>query len=262
MGMCNLTHVPMDFNVKLSKSPAEKGVDETGFRRNIGCMQYLLHTRPDLSFSVGLLSRYMQEPNESHGAALKQVLRYIRGTVSLCVLFSRSSKLEVVGFSDSSHNVDEDDGKSTTGHVFYLDDSPITWRSQKQEIVALSSCEAEFMAVTEAAKKAIWLQELLGEVVRKACEKVKIMVDNKSVIALTKNPVFHGRRKHIHRRFHFVRECVEKEQIEVEHVPGSEQRAGILTNSLGRTKFVEMRNLIGVKNVDEGEFKFTGEIVG
>ena len=128
-------------------------------------MQYLLHTSPDLSFSVGLLSRYMQEPKESYGEALKQVLRYVRGSVSLGVLYLRQSKLEVVGFSDSSDNVDEDDGKSTTSHIFYLDDCPITWCSQKQEIVALSSCEAEFMAATEAAKQAIWLQELLGEVV-------------------------------------------------------------------------------------------------
>ena len=91
---------------------------------------------------------------------------------------------------------------------------------------------------------------------------MKLKVDNKSAIALARNPVFHGRSKHIHRRFHFIRECVEKEQIEVEHVPGVEQRADILTKSLGRTKFVEMRNLIGVKNVNENELKLTGENVG
>ena len=87
---------------------------------------------------------------------------------------------------------------------------------------------------------------------------MKIRVDNKSAIALTKNPVFHGRSKHIHRRFHFIRDCVEKEQVEVEHIPGSLERADILTKSLGRTKFVEMRNLIGVKNVNKGAFKLTG----
>ena len=133
MGTCNLTHVPMDFNVKLSKSHAKKKIDETEYRRNIGCLRYLLHTRPDLSFSVGLLSRYIQQPKESHGAALKQILRYVRGTTSLGLMFTRSAKLEVVRFSDSSHNVDEDDGKSTTGHIYYLDDSSITWCSQKKE---------------------------------------------------------------------------------------------------------------------------------
>ena len=87
----------------------------------------------------------MQAPKESHGAALKQVLRYLRGTTTLGLSFPRLSptkKLELMGFSDASHNVDDDDGKSTTGHVFYLDQSPISWCSQKQEIVALSSCEA------------------------------------------------------------------------------------------------------------------------
>ena len=118
------------------------------------------------------------------------------------------------------------------------------------------------MAATEAAKQAIWLQDLLGEVVGQTSKMVTIHVDNQSAIALTKNPVFHGRSKHIHRRFHFIRECVENEQVGVKHVPGNEQRADILTKSLGRVKFVEMRSLIGVQIVSEDEFKLKGENVG
>ena len=137
----------------------------------------------------------------------------MRGTTSLGLRFARSSNQKLIGFSDSSHNVDDDDGKSTTGHIFYLGESPIIWCSQKQEIVVLSSCEAEFMAATEAAKQAICLQELLGEVVGETCKKVVIRVDNKSAISLTKNPVFYGRSKHIHRRFHFIRECVENNKL-------------------------------------------------
>ena len=192
MSTCNLTHVPLEINAKMSKAPNEKRIDETMYRRSIGCLRYLLHTRPDLSFSVGLLSRYMQEPKECHGAALKQVLRYLRGTCSLGLYFARGKGLKLEGYSDASHNVDDDDGKSTTGHIFYLGESPITWCSTKQEIVALSSCEAEFMAATEAAKQAIWLQELLSEVLGEICKCVVIYVDNKSAIALTRNPVFHG----------------------------------------------------------------------
>lgn len=142
--------------------------------------------------------------------------------------------------------MDIDDGRSTHGHVFYLNESPITWCSQKQEIVALSSCEAEFMAATEAAKQVVWVQEFLSEVVGRDTVKVAIRFDNKSAIALTKNHVFHGRSKHIHRRFHFIRECVESEQIEVKHIPRTEQKADILTKSLGKLKFKEMRSLIGV----------------
>nr|KAJ0196411.1 hypothetical protein LSAT_V11C700384790 [Lactuca sativa] len=151
----------------------------------------------------------------------------------------------LIGYSDSSHNVDPDDGRSTTGHIFYHASSPITWCSQKQDTVALSSCEAEFMAATTSACQAIWLQDLLGEIMNKAQEKVILRVDNKSAIELTKNPVFHGRSKHIHTRFHFIRNCVEREQVEVENIPGGEQRADILTKPLARTKFKEMWSLIG-----------------
>lgn len=140
----NAVHIPMCANLKLSKAQEEKNIDEKANRRSIGCLMYLLHTRLDLSYCVGVLSRYMHEPNESHGAALKQILRYLQGTRSYGLCFCRGSKTELVGFSDSSHNVDEDDGRSTTCHIFYLNDCPITWCSQKQETVALSSCEAEF----------------------------------------------------------------------------------------------------------------------
>lgn len=259
---CNATQVPMDPSLKLSKAQDERSVDEKEYRRNIGCLRYLLHTRPDLSFAVGVLSRYMQTPRVSHEAALKMILRYLQGTCSFGLSFKRSKDSRIEGYSDSSHNVDEDDGRSTTGHVFYYADSPITWSSHKQETVALSSCEAEFMAATDAAKQAMWIQELLGEIQGTECEKVSIMIDNKSAIALTKNPVFHGRSKHIHRRYHFIRECVDNELIEVHHIAGTMQRADILTKALGRSKFKEMRELIGVEDVLKGDFKIERENVG
>ena len=232
MTNCNPTHTPMDISLKASKSENEKEVDATIYRKNVGCLRYLLHTRPDLSYCVGVLSRYMQSPRESHAIAMKQCLRYLKGTTTLGLVYNRCvASPKLVGYSDSSHNVDPDDGRSTMGHVFYLGESPISWCSGKQDVVACSSCEAEFMAGTEAAKQAIWLQDLLSEIAGTSCEKVTICIDNQSAIALTKNPVFHGRSKHIHRRFHFIRECVENGHIEVIHVPGNEQRADILTST-------------------------------
>ena len=257
---CNAVHVPMDQGLKLSKAE-EEGVNEKEFRRNIGCLCYLIHTRPDLAQSVGVLSRYMHDPKTSHGAALKQVLRYLRGTCSLGLHFERGNKKGIIGYSDSSYNADPDDGRSTTGHVFYLDECPVTWCSQKQEVVALSSCEAEFMAATEIAKQALWLQELLEEIMNRGAQKAVIRIDNKSAIALSKNPVFHGRSKHIHTRFHFIRECVEDGLVDVEFVAGRVQKADILTKALGRIKFKEMRDLIGVQDVKDGEFKLKGENV-
>ena len=118
------------------------------------------------------------------------------------------------------------------------------------------------MAGTEAARQAIWLQDLLIEIMGDSSEKVVIRIDNQSAIALTRNPVFHGRSKHIHTRYHFIRECVEKGLIEVHHVPGQEQKADILTKALGRIKFREMRDLVGVKDVVGEDFKLKGENVG
>nr|GEU30515.1 zinc finger, CCHC-type [Tanacetum cinerariifolium] len=123
--------------------------------------------------------------------------------------------------------------------------------SQKQPIVALSSCESEFMAATAAACQALWLQRPLNALTSSKEEKVTIRVDNKSAIALMMNPLFHERSKHIDIRYHFIRECVEKNQIEVEHISGDLQKADILTKALARIKFAEMRELLGVKELKE-----------
>ena len=128
--------------------------------------------------------------------------------------------------------------------------------------MALSSCEAEYMAATEAAKQAIWLQELLSEITGRRAQRTLIRVDNKQAIALAKNPVFHRRSKHIHKRFHFIREYVERELIDVKHVPGAEQPADILTKALARIKFKEMRELIKVQDLSENDVKLRMENVG
>lgn len=263
MSECNNVHIPMDAGLKLSKAPHEESINEKEFRRSIGCLRYLIHTRPDLSHCVGVLSRYMHDPKISHGAALKQVMRYLKGTVSLGLYYKNDGKkdVELMGYSDSSYNSDPDDGKSTTGHIFYLNGSPITWCLQKQEIVALSSCEAEFMAATETAKQAIWLQDLLRKITEGAIAKAVIRIDNKSAIALTKNPVFYGRSKHIHSRFHFIRECVEDGLVAVEHVAGVKQKADMLTKPLGINKFKEMRSLVGIQDVSNEVLKLKGKNV-
>ena len=173
---CNTVHIPMDSGLKLCRADNERDVDASDYRRNIGCLRYLIHTRPDLSYSVGVLSRYMHAPKESHKAALKQVLRYLQGTLSYGLEFESKLQEGLIGYSDSSYNADPDDGKSTTGHIFYLGGNPITWCSQKQEIVALSSCEADFMAATETAKQAIWLEDLLEEIIGRVGDKVTIRI--------------------------------------------------------------------------------------
>nr|GEZ19457.1 zinc finger, CCHC-type [Tanacetum cinerariifolium] len=148
-----------------------------------------------------------------------------------------------------SYGINTDQGKGTTGIVFYFGESPITWCTQKQPTVALSSCESKFMAATGAACQALWLKRLLSELTGWKEERITLKVDNVSAIALVRNPVFHGRSKHIDICYHFIRECVENGHINVEHVSGELQRADILTKALPRLKFVTMRQMLGVQDL-------------
>lgn len=129
---CNMTHTPMESGLKLCRADEEEDIDATRFRRNVGCLRYLLHTRPNLSFTVGVLSRYMSRPKVSNESAMKHCLRYLKGSTSLGLVFNRSTPSipRLVGYSDFSYNTDPYDGKSTTGHIFYLNDSMGTWCSQ------------------------------------------------------------------------------------------------------------------------------------
>nr|GEY67742.1 ribonuclease H-like domain, reverse transcriptase, RNA-dependent DNA polymerase [Tanacetum cinerariifolium] len=247
----NETKIPMDPGTKLIKTKGGELVDATEYISLIGCLRYLLHTRPYLSYSIGLLSRFMQEPREQHMKAIIQVLRYIKGTLNFGINYYKKDGCKLLGYSDSSYGINIEGGKGTTGTVFYFGNSPISWSSQKQPTVALSSCESEFMAATAATCQALWLQRLLNALISWKEEKVTIRVDNKSTITLMKNPVFHIRSKHIDIRYHFIRECVEKNQIEVEHISGDLQRADILTKALARINFAEIRDLLGVKELKE-----------
>ena len=121
--------------------------------------------------------------------------------------------------------------------------------SQKQRVVALSSCEAEYIASANAACQGIWLSRLLGELLGIQVPKVRLLVDNKSAIALSKNIVHHDRSKHIDTRYHFIRDCVDRGEVDINHVSTTEQLADILTKALGRVKFVELRQQLGVVEV-------------
>jgi hypothetical protein len=137
---CNPVLIPMDPRQKLSKESSNPPVDSTMYRSMVGSLLYLLHTRPDLSYSVGVVSRFMEKPTTEHLAAVKQILRYVKGTLEFgCVYKKGDDGLSLYGFSDSNMAGDIDDRKSTSGMVFYLGSNPISWVSSKQKVVALSS---------------------------------------------------------------------------------------------------------------------------
>jgi hypothetical protein len=128
----------------------------------------------------------------------------------------------------------------------------VSWISQKQKVVALSSCEAEYIAAAYVACQGVWLARLVNELLDQERIRVKIKVDNQSAIALCKNPVYHERSKHIDVKYHFVRSCVEDGKVEVEHVRTDEQHADILTKPLPRLWFLELKKKIGMQLVSSG----------
>src|SRR5438105_7139583 len=152
----------------------------------------------------------------------------------------------LTGYSDSDMAGSVDTRKSTSGVLFFLGRSPVSWQSVKQKVVALSSCEAEYIAAATAAFQGVWLARLLGELDRKEAEAVGLRVDNKAAIALSKNPMFHDRSKHIDTRFHYICDLVEDGSVEVEHITTEEQLADLLTKGLGRARFQELMAKIRV----------------
>lgn len=242
----------MEPKVQLSKDEYGKCVNPTDYKSLVGGLRYLVHTRPDIAYAVGIVSRYMEKPNVMHLNAVKRILRYVRGTIDFGLIYSREQGSYLLsGFSDSDLAGNLDDRKSTAGLAFYLNDSLITRVSQKQRCVALSSCEAEFMAATAAACQAIWLRNVPRQMTYEGSGPLMLYIDNKSAIDLAKNPVFHGRSKHIDIRFHFIRECVERGEVIVKHVKTNQQKADVLTKSMPAEKFEEMRKLLGVKNLQK-----------
>jgi hypothetical protein len=255
MGMsnCNPSNTPMEHRLKLSKESKSDAVDSTEYRSVVGSLRYLLHTRPDLNFSVGYVSRFMEKPTKEHMMAVKHILRYVKGTVNLGCKFRKTGDSPMlVGYSDSDHAGDVDDRKSTTGVLYYFGSCPVSWISQKQMIVAPSSCEAEYVAAAIAACQGVWLARLIEELLGQESVKIRIKIDNQSAISLCKNPVFHERSKHIDVRYHFVRSCVEAGKVEVEHVRTDEQHADILTKPLARFRFQELKDKIGMCVVSSG----------
>jgi hypothetical protein len=193
----------------------------------------------------------MAEPHEDHLAAVKRILRYVAGTQDHGVWYARGriEDLTLLGFSDSDHTSDVEDSQSTSGILFYLGENPITWQSQKQKYMALSSCEAEYMGSSTTTCQGIWLAGLLTEILGAVIKPRLLKVDNKAAIDLIKNPVHHGRSKHIRIHYHFVCECAAEERIEVQFVGTSDQLADILTKPLAHVKFLEMKEKIGLTKV-------------
>ena len=197
-------------------------------------------------FAVNMVSRFMQNPTKQHSGAAKRILKYIAGTLGFGIWYTCSTKFKLQGYSDSDWASSLDNRRSTSRSVFTLGTSAITWYSKIQEIVALSTVEAEYVTTTSSTCQAIQLRRILSDFGLEQREATVIHCDNKSAIAIAKNPIQHGRMKHIELRFHFIRNLISDGSIDLNYCKTDDQVTDIMTKVLPVNKHMSFRSSLGV----------------
>jgi hypothetical protein len=253
MDDCNPMQVPIIPGTKLTRDGEGEKIDSTYYKQMIGSLMYMTATRPDLTYVVSLISRFMEAPTELHYQVVRKILRYLKGTLDYGLFYKKkkSERHKLVGFSDSDYAGDVDDRKNTSGYVFLLNGATISLSSKKQTIVTLSTTEAEFIAAASCVCQGIWLRGILEEVKYTQQGLIMLFCDNSSTIKLSKNPVLHGRSKHIDVRFHFLRDLTKEGKVELVHCRSVEQIADILTKPLKAESFMKLRALLGMCSINE-----------
>jgi hypothetical protein len=205
------------------------------YRELVGSLMHLAVTvRPDIAFAVGALARYMASPSLVHWQAAKGVLRYLSGTDD-CGITYGPNKSGLIGYCDADYAGDIDTRRSTSGYVFVLNGGAITWQSKRQQTVAASTTEAEYMSAAVAVKEGLWLRKLLVDL-GFDLGTVSIMADNQSAIKLLRNPVFSARSKHIDVIHHFARERVLRKEVAFKYISTDKMLADVFTKPLSGIK--------------------------
>lgn len=221
------------------RAPDDEAISPAFMREAVGRLLYLARgTRPDIACIVGQLARFQTDPGVAHLCAIKRVLRYLKGTKQYGLFFPAGQRdFQLRGYADSDHAGDTEDRKSTGGSIFFLGGAPITWRSKKQAVVALSSTESEYVSLGKAAQEAVYLRNLLIElhVMPADAPPVVLFEDNQAAIAICCNQQYHGRLKHVDVQYHFIRDCVRRGVVKVQYCPTSDMIADIMTKPLPAT---------------------------
>ena len=230
---------PADPHVRLKASPPEHEADQINRQRYqaaVGSLMYaMVGTRPDISYAVSAVSQYSTNPGPRHWTAVRRIFHYLSGTKTVGLLYGAGN---CCGYMDADWGGSED-RKSIAGYVFIINSGAVSWASKKLVSVELSSTEAEYMALTLGVKESLWLGELLSDIgaTQHRDEILQIQCDNQGAIALTRNPEYHARTKHIDIQYHFIRQHVESGTIELTYCATHEMTADIFTKPLPRPQF-------------------------
>ena len=243
---CKPISTPLEANAKLCGHEGKDLEDGTMYRQLVGSLIYLTLTRPDISYAVGVISRYMQNPKKPHLEAARRILRYVRGTIDYGLFYKKDQDCKIVGYCDADYAGDHDTRRSTTGYFFKIGSGTVSWCSKRQPAISLSTTEAEYRAAAMAAQESTWLMQLMEDLHQPRDYKVSIYCDNRSAICLAENPVFHARTKHVEVHYHFIREKVLQEEIELLYVKTEDQVADLFTKGLGVDKFEKFRRQLNM----------------
>ncbi|KAH9743690.1 hypothetical protein KPL70_003387 [Citrus sinensis] len=232
--------LPFRHGITFSKDQSPKTSKEIERMRQVpyveavGSLMYaMLCTRPDICFAVGMVSRYQSNPGPEHWTAVKHIMKYLKRTKNYMLVYS-GDELIPVGYTDSDFMSDKDSRKSTSDYVFTLGSGAISWRSVKQSCIADSTTEAEYVAASEAAKEAVWLRKFLQdlEVVPAVTAPLKLFCDNSGAVAQSKEPRNHKKQKHIERKYHLIRDIVQRGDVEVTQIASQQNLADPFTKAI------------------------------
>ncbi|KAK2388640.1 putative mitochondrial protein [Trifolium repens] len=246
-GMDNATHkrTPAPTHLKLTKDEKGISVDQSLYRSMIGSLLYLTASRPDITYAVGVCARYQADPKVSHLTQVKRILKYVNGTSDYGIMYSHCENSTLYGSCDADWAGSADDRKSTSGGCFFLGTNLISWFSKKQNCVALSTAEAEYVAAGSSCSQLVWMKQMLKEYDVEQ-DALTLYCDNMSAINISKNPIQHSKTKHIDIRHHYIRDLVESKIVVLEHVGTKEQIADIFTKALDAVQFEKLRGKLGI----------------
>nr|XP_016474718.1 PREDICTED: uncharacterized mitochondrial protein AtMg00810-like [Nicotiana tabacum] len=227
---------PLDPTVKSKAKEGTALTDPTYYRKLVGKLNFLTNTRIDIAYSVQYLSQFMQDPREPHLKAAFHLLRYLKGDPSMGIFMSHDPNYNVRAYCDSDWAACPDSRKSVSGYLILLGNSPICWKSKKQETISLSSAEAEYRALKKVVGELVWLCRLLEELNVSFGKPVEVFCDSQSALHIARNPVFHERTKHIEVDCHFVRSKLQEGLISLQHVATDNRLADVLTKVLTGVK--------------------------
>jgi len=251
MSECKAAPTPMQVGHNLNKEEvlSTAVITDVPYPQALGGLMYLLITRPDIAQTLGVLSKYSSCPRQAHWVAVKRLFRYLKGTANFGLFYPSNAKPVIECFSDADHAGDQENRKSVTGTIVFLG-GPISYKSQQQASVAISTCEAEFVAATNSVKDIIWLKRFADELGIKIEGIPQLYCDNQSSIKLIKNAEFHHRTKHIDTRHCFIRDQYNDKVFEVEYVASEDNKADIFTKALPAEQFAQLRSAINCIKVE------------